>query len=122
MTAITGMEPSLSELHSDARPPWGTMITAHAVVEKEHPGEDRTLWARKEANVTGIYIGYRRVHNGQWVTYQHVSDDRLDMEHRTYFNSEEALEVWLIVPGPRTNPVRALPADVVREGAANEKT
>ena len=59
-------------------------------------------WARRR--VRGIYVGYRTLSNGVTTMGGY--------EEGSYYTIEDPFECWLIVQGPRLNPVRVFPKDV----------
>ena len=73
----------------------------------------RSFWQRyaeariplKAKPVEGIYIGHRTYSNGRkW----YGGDDEGNL-----YQADEWLEVWLIVPSARENPVPVMPEDTV---------
>lgn len=107
------------------RPKLGEKVTASATVTKEHvPISDlagtiykhrdphQTIYRRTEQPISGVFIGYRTVAEGQtgW-------DGDPDIDGGWVFYKSRRFEAWLIVTDPRRNPIYVLPEDVIGVGS-----
>jgi hypothetical protein len=90
------------------RPKLGQRVSATDRLVRRHPNNGkRREWQRfvnfvlKAKPVEGIYVGFRTYSNGA------VSYDGDGVQ----WWPDITFEVWLVVPGPRQNPVPVFPED-----------
>lgn len=90
-----------------------TVMSAQRGIPKSYDRQHYHVESKHKSNpIEGIYIGYRSISEGKswWV------DEEVGYAYAT--KPGTAREVWLVVPGPRRNPVRVDPASVtVLEGS-----
>lgn len=100
------------------RPEFGSRVRATTTVMSAKRGNsyERNHYhinvKHKSDPIEGIYVGYRTLSDGKvwWV------DEEVGYSFAV--TPGTAREVWLVVPGPRRNPVRVDPASVtVLEGS-----
>lgn len=91
------------------RPELGQRVSAAQRAHKNHywmVGKKHTTWTAIKASVEGMYIGWRVCREGYSVNYGSWEEPEMG------FTPEKTVELWLVIPNERSNPVYVFPDDV----------
>lgn len=93
---------------------FGKMYKVTARLKKVHSEVTQSSrWQRlSHEPIPMMYIGYRDIHDGKWVTVLSGGPDWPD-ETETYFQSSKRIRAYLMVENERKNPVYIHPDDVL---------